>query len=60
MLVVELRSTVADNEIAIGSEADRCLLSGVKQKSHFKDARTVFDRGCVKTRTPDLRLESLS
>jgi hypothetical protein len=36
-------STVADDDIAIGSVADRCLLSGVKQKSHFKGVRTVFD-----------------
>jgi hypothetical protein len=28
---------------AIGSVAHRCLLSGVKQTSHFKGVRTVFD-----------------
>ena len=43
MLVGQLRSAVADDEIAIGSVADRCLLSGVKQKSHFEGVRTVFD-----------------
>jgi hypothetical protein len=43
VLVVQLRSTAADDDIAIGSVADRCLLSGVKQKSHFKGVRTVFD-----------------
>jgi hypothetical protein len=43
VLVGELRSTVADDDIAIGSVADRCLLSGVKQKFHFKGVRTVFD-----------------
>src|SRR5258706_11328338 len=31
VLVSELRSTVADDDIAIGSVADRCLLSGVIQ-----------------------------
>jgi hypothetical protein len=34
-LASELRSTVADDDIAISSVADRCLLSGVKQESHF-------------------------
>jgi hypothetical protein len=29
--------------IAIGSVADRCLLSGVMQTPHFKGVRTVFD-----------------
>jgi hypothetical protein len=43
VLVSELGSTVADDDIAIGSAADRCLLSGVKQTSHFKGVRTVFD-----------------
>ena len=43
VLVSELRSTVADDDIAIGSVADRCLLSGVIQTSHFKGVRTVFD-----------------
>ena len=53
VFVGELRSTVADDDIAIGewvgigighrSGADRCLLSGVKQKSYFKGVRTVFD-----------------
>jgi hypothetical protein len=36
-------ATVADDDIAIGSVADRCLLSGVIQTSHFKGVRTVFD-----------------
>jgi hypothetical protein len=36
MLVMDRRCTVADDDIAIGSVADRRLLSGVKQKSHFK------------------------
>src|SRR5712672_2738394 len=43
VLVGELRSTVADDDIAIGSVADRCLLSGVEQKSHFKGVRSAFD-----------------
>jgi hypothetical protein len=43
VLVGELRSTVADDEITIGSVADRCLLSGAIQTSHFKGATTVFD-----------------
>jgi hypothetical protein len=43
VLVSELRSTVTDDDIAIGSVADRCLLSGVKQTSHFKGVRAVFD-----------------
>jgi hypothetical protein len=43
VLVSELRSTVAGDDIAIGSVADRCLLSGVIQTSHFKGVRTVFD-----------------
>jgi hypothetical protein len=44
MLVMDRRCTVADDDdIAIGSVADRRLLSGVKQKSHFKGVRTVFD-----------------
>jgi hypothetical protein len=43
VLVRELRSTVADDDIATGSVADRCLLSGVIQTSHFKGVRTVFD-----------------
>jgi len=41
VLVSELRSTVADDDIAVGGEADRCLLSGVIQTSHFKGVRTV-------------------
>jgi hypothetical protein len=43
VLVNELRSAIAGDDIAIGSVADRCLLSGVKQTSHFKGVRTVFD-----------------
>lgn len=43
VLVGQLRSTVAGDDIAIGSVADRCLLSGIKQTSHFKGVRTVFD-----------------
>jgi hypothetical protein len=43
VLVSKLRCTVADDDIAIGGVADRCLLSGVKQTSHFKGVRTVFD-----------------
>jgi hypothetical protein len=42
-LVNELRSALAGDDIAVGSVADRCLLSGVKQTSHFKGVRTVFD-----------------
>ena len=38
-----LGSAVANDDIAIGSVADRCLLSGVRQTSHFKGVRTVFD-----------------
>jgi hypothetical protein len=34
---------VADDDIAIGSVADRRLLSGAKQTFHFKGVRTVFD-----------------
>jgi hypothetical protein len=30
-------------DIAVGSVADRCLLSGVIQTSHFKGVRTIFD-----------------
>jgi len=41
--VGRLRSTVAADAIAIGSVADRCLLSGIIQTSHFKGVRTVFD-----------------
>jgi hypothetical protein len=51
VLVSELRCTVADDDIAIGSVADRCLLSGVKQKSHFKGVRTVSGRDLM-TRSP--------
>jgi hypothetical protein len=43
VLVGELRSAVAGDDIAIGSVADRCLLSGVKRTSYFKGGRTVFD-----------------
>jgi hypothetical protein len=43
MLVIELRPTVADDEITIGSVADRCLLSGVKQTSNFKGVRTTIE-----------------
>jgi hypothetical protein len=60
VLVRELRSTVADDHIAIGSEADRCLLSGVKQTSHFKGVTTAFDPGCVKTCTRGERTELYS
>ena len=52
MLVGELRAAVADDDIAIGEPvgigtlhrggADRCLLSGVIQTSHFNGVRTVF------------------
>jgi hypothetical protein len=41
-LMASFRSTAGDDEIAIGSVADRCLLSGVIQTSHFKGVRTVF------------------
>jgi hypothetical protein len=50
VLVSQLRSAVADDEIAIDSVADRCLLSGAIQTSHFEGVTTVFDPGCVKTR----------
>src|ERR1700730_10943370 len=43
VLVSELRSTAVDDDIAVGSVADRCLPSGVIQTSHFKGVRTVFD-----------------
>jgi hypothetical protein len=43
VLISELGSTVADDDIAIGSVADRCLLSGVIRTSHFKGVRTVLD-----------------
>ena len=43
VLVKQRRATVTDDEIAVGSVADRCLLSGVIQTSHFKGVRTVFD-----------------
>ena len=43
VLVGELGAAVADGDIAIGSVADRCLLSGVIQTSHFKRVRTAFD-----------------
>jgi hypothetical protein len=42
-LVSERRAIVADDDIAVGSVADRCLLSGVMQTSRFKGVRTVFD-----------------
>jgi hypothetical protein len=41
--VGRLRFTVAADAIAISSVADRYLLSGVIQTSHFKGVRTVFD-----------------
>ena len=56
VLVSELGSTVADDAIAIGSVADRCLLSGITQTSHFKGVRTVFDPDCVKTTLNDMIL----
>jgi hypothetical protein len=43
VLVSELRSTVADDDVGVGSVADRCLLSGIKQTSHFKGVTTVLD-----------------
>ena len=43
VLVIDRCCTVADDDIAIGSVADRCLLSGVVQTSHFKGVGTVFD-----------------
>jgi hypothetical protein len=43
VLVGELRSAVVDDDIAIGSVANRCLLSEIRQTSHFKGVRTVFD-----------------
>ena len=43
MLVGRLRSAVADDDIGIGSVADRCLFSVVKQKSHFKGVRTTIE-----------------
>jgi len=42
-LVSELSATAADDDIAIGSVADRCLLSGAKQTSRRKAATSVFD-----------------
>src|ERR1700682_5702492 len=41
-LSASLASTVADDDIAIGSVADRCLLSGVIQTSHFEGVTTVL------------------
>jgi hypothetical protein len=43
VFVGQLGSTVADDDIAIGSVAERCLLSGVKQTSHFEGVKTAFD-----------------
>ena len=43
MRVGGLRSAVAVDDCAIGSIADRGLLSGVIQTSHFKGVTTVFD-----------------
>jgi hypothetical protein len=43
VLVKKRRSTVAGDDIAVGCVADRCLLSGVIQTSHFEGVRTVFD-----------------
>jgi hypothetical protein len=40
---VGLAPTVADDDIGVGGVADGCLLSGVKQTSHFKGVTTVFD-----------------
>jgi hypothetical protein len=42
VLVFELRPAVADDDIAIGSVADRCLLSGVVQTSHFQGRQDGF------------------
>jgi hypothetical protein len=42
VLVIDRCCTVADDDIAIRSVADRCLLSGVIQTSHFKGVTTVF------------------
>jgi hypothetical protein len=39
VLVGQLRSAIADDEIAIGSVADRCLLSRVAQTSRFEGVR---------------------
>src|SRR6266852_6313475 len=55
VLVNELGCTVADDDIAIGSVADRCLLSGVIQTSNFKGVRTVFDP--LRTFQPCVRSE---
>jgi hypothetical protein len=41
-LVRELRSTVADDDIAVGSVADRCLLSGVKTDIPFQGCQDRF------------------
>jgi hypothetical protein len=41
--VSELGSAVADDEIAIDSVADRCLLSGGKTDIPSEGVRTVFD-----------------
>jgi hypothetical protein len=43
VLVSELRSTVADDDVGVGSVADRCLLSGVIQTSCVEGVTTVFD-----------------
>ena len=42
MLVSELRSAVADDEIAIGSVADRCLLSGGNTDIPFQGRQDRF------------------
>ena len=50
----------ADNFIVHGAVADRCLLSGVIQTSHFKGVTTVFDLGRVKTCAHEERAELFS
>jgi hypothetical protein len=42
VLVGQLRSTVADNDIAVGSRADRCLLSGGKTDIPFQGRQDRF------------------
>ena len=45
VLVNELGVAVADDDIAIGSLADRCLLSGLKQKFFWNVSNIDHNRG---------------
>jgi len=52
VLVSELRSTVADDDVGVGSVANRCLPSGVIQTSHFKRVTTVLSKSEPTVRLP--------